>query len=111
MGLLGEMYFSAEAYKIALEINENIKKIYRIMAPYGNIIVPANAKDVRPFVAATLEKLNEMEHKTNRCNPSRVGYIKVPFTDGSEIPVALYIAKMRNGLELMQSDLRESLNY
>lgn len=109
MGLLGELYFSAEAYKIALDINENITRIYRIMAPYGNIIVPANAKNVRPFVAAAFEKLNELEHKANKCNPSRVGYIKVPFTDGSEIPVVMYIAKMRSGIELMQSDLRECL--
>lgn len=109
MGLLGEMYFSAEAYKIALDINENVKKIYRIMAPYGNLITLANAKEVRPYIAAAVEKLNELEHKANRCNPSRVGYIKVPFTDGCEIPVILYIAKMRNGIELMQSDLRECL--
>ena len=109
MGLLGEMYFSAEAYKMALDINEHVKIIYRIMAPYGNIITPANARSVRPEVAIILEKLNELERKANNCNPSRVMYIKVPTSDGYEIPVVHYIAQIRNGIELMQSDLRECL--
>ena len=109
MGLLGEMYFSAEAYKIALDINEHVKIVYRIMAPYGNLITPANAKAVRPEVAIIQEKLNELERKANNCNPSRVVYIKVPTPDDYEISIVPYIAQMRNGIELMQADLRKCL--
>ena len=109
MGLFGDLFFSSEAYKMAMDINEHLKQVYRIMAPSGNIITPSNARIVKPEVTIVVEKLNELEWKVNKCSPSRVRYIKVPTLDGYEIPIVVYVSQLRRGVELMQSDLRECL--
>ncbi len=109
MGLLSEMYFSAEGYKIALDINEHLTSIYRAKFAYGNCITSLNAPNIRSELSIIVNKLNELERKSNNCNPRRVMYIKVALPNGSEMPVVMYIAQIRGEIEVLQQELRAIL--
>lgn len=88
MGLLREMYFSAEAYKIALDINEHIKKVQRSLIESGgngNCYISSE-------VNLAKQKLDTLSRKASECNPARVMYIKVCTPNGYEVPVLQYIA-------------------
>lgn len=108
MGFFGEMYFSSESYKIALDINERVKRVYRILGP-NQVISFANAAQITPDVRWMQEKIAYLHKKVQECS-SRVQYIKVPTPDGYEVPVAMYVVNMQRELDLMDQDL-QNLGY